>query len=357
MRERADDVVRLDGGRLAQVLDAHGALVRREQREQRARPVAAVRHEAEVGEGPLRRAHLVLLLGQLVGEGDKELAVPLALVGRQREDARQVVPLLAVLLLAEVAHDVAPALIRLREHVEQEQVHVVVQRLVVQEQLGQEAQVLAVHLLLAAVNLEHRHAVVPVNLVARRVQQLVLAQVPPQLLAALEECQRELGSAGKRLRQRTRARLQRCASARRGAHLAEEELGAVVVLGREGREVPGVHLVPPELDLQDVAHFRELLVLAQRRGVKLRVLLRGCRREEEEEQAACGASANTHSKRVRYAGAAEATSCTPEPFMCATLRAMLRCAPRRRKADASAAHGGGGWEQRTQRRRSGRAAR
>jgi hypothetical protein len=33
---------------------------------------------------------------------------------------------------------------------------------------------------------------VPVDLVARRVQQLVLAQVPPQLVAALEERQREL---------------------------------------------------------------------------------------------------------------------------------------------------------------------
>jgi hypothetical protein len=33
---------------------------------------------------------------------------------------------------------------------------------------------------------------VAVNLVARRVQQLILAQVPPQLVAALEKREREL---------------------------------------------------------------------------------------------------------------------------------------------------------------------
>lgn len=48
--------------------------------------------------------------------------------------------------LAEVPDQVSASLVHLTEHVEEEGVHVVVQRLVVQEQLGQQAQVLAVHL-------------------------------------------------------------------------------------------------------------------------------------------------------------------------------------------------------------------
>ena len=50
-------------------------------------------------------------------------------------------------------HDVRAALVILTEHVKEEQVDVVVQRLVVQEELGQVAQVLAVQLLLLAVHL------------------------------------------------------------------------------------------------------------------------------------------------------------------------------------------------------------
>ena len=60
------------------------------------------RHLAEVGQRPLRGAYFALDLRQLVGEGDEELAVALALVCRQCEDARQVVADLGVLLLAEV---------------------------------------------------------------------------------------------------------------------------------------------------------------------------------------------------------------------------------------------------------------
>jgi len=49
---------------------------------------------------------------------------------------------------------VRPALVHLAEHVEQEQVDVVVERLVVEEELDQEAQVLAVDLVGVAVHLE-----------------------------------------------------------------------------------------------------------------------------------------------------------------------------------------------------------
>ena len=51
-----------------------------------------------------------------------------------------------MLLLGEVAHNVCHARVALAQDVEEEEVDVVVERLVVQEQLGQVAQVLAVGL-------------------------------------------------------------------------------------------------------------------------------------------------------------------------------------------------------------------
>mmetsp|Transcript_41598 Transcript_41598/g.106452 ORF Transcript_41598/g.106452 Transcript_41598/m.106452 type:complete len:349 (+) Transcript_41598:700-1746(+) len=214
--------------------------------QQHARPVAAVAHLPQVAQRPLRRAHAPLLFGELVREGDEEAAVALALVRRQREDARQVVLLLRGLLLGKVAHHVVPRGVVLREDVEQEGVHVVVERLVVQEELGEVAQVLAVHLLLAPVHLKHGDVAVAVDLVAGRVQHRVLAQVAHHHVALLEEVEREL---------------------------AKVQLLDVVVLCREGRKVPGVHVVAAQLDHVDVLHLGELLVLAQRVGVKLGVLL------------------------------------------------------------------------------------
>ena len=48
------------------------------------------------------RPHLALKLGQLVAHGDEELPVAFALVGREGQDAGEVVALLAALLLAEI---------------------------------------------------------------------------------------------------------------------------------------------------------------------------------------------------------------------------------------------------------------
>ena len=54
-------------------------------------PVRAVGELAEVGEGLLGAAGDALHLGELVAEGDEQLAVPLALVRRQDHDAGHVV--------------------------------------------------------------------------------------------------------------------------------------------------------------------------------------------------------------------------------------------------------------------------
>ena len=59
------------------------------------------------------------------------------------------------------------------EHVEEKDAHILVQVLVVEEELRQEGEVLAVDRILVAVDLEHRHCVllVAVDFVAGRVEE------------------------------------------------------------------------------------------------------------------------------------------------------------------------------------------
>ena len=55
------------------------------------------------------------LFAELVGKSDEHSPVALPLVGRESQDARQVVPEVGVLLLAEVSHGVEPEVVPL-EH-------------------------------------------------------------------------------------------------------------------------------------------------------------------------------------------------------------------------------------------------
>lgn len=96
--QRAHNVLRLDARAQAELLERHARLpVQRG--EQDIAPVAPIAQLAEVRQGLLRRPHLLLPLRQLVGQRDEELAVAVALVGREGQDARQVVVLPAALLL------------------------------------------------------------------------------------------------------------------------------------------------------------------------------------------------------------------------------------------------------------------
>ena len=63
-------------------------------------------HLAEVRQRPLWSSTLALLLGQLIRKLHDEAAVALLLVGREDQDAGQVVVLHRVLLFRKVAHDV-----------------------------------------------------------------------------------------------------------------------------------------------------------------------------------------------------------------------------------------------------------
>mmetsp|Transcript_158 Transcript_158/g.437 ORF Transcript_158/g.437 Transcript_158/m.437 type:complete len:335 (+) Transcript_158:66-1070(+) len=239
--ERGDDVLGAEGSHVRKLLDGDGPLVFRQDLKELARPVATVAHEPQVRKRSLGRAELLLALGELVGEPDHKLAVASSLVAGQREDARQVVVLLGNALLGEVANHVRALVVARADHVEEEGLHVVVESLVVQEELREQAQVLAEDALHARVYLVHRHFAVSVDLVARRVEALA-----PRPHVALQ-----LALPGKVVE----------------VVLAPVERVAVGVLLWEGREVPRVHLVLADGDTRDVLHLCRLLVLLERDGV------------------------------------------------------------------------------------------
>ena len=60
-----------------------------------------------------------------------------------------------------------PLAVPLSQHVEEERLHIKVEGLVLQEELGHEAEVLAVHLVLLPIHLEEGEPLVAVDLVTR----------------------------------------------------------------------------------------------------------------------------------------------------------------------------------------------
>ena len=201
-------------------------------------PVAPVAQEAEIGEGLLGRARLGLDLGQLVAELDEHLAVAESLVGRQRQYARHVVVLGGLLLLGEVADNVEAVGVVLGEYVEQEGVRVVVQEFVVEEELGEQAQVLRVGLVLAAVDLEERERMLAVDLVAGRMVELALDAVPLQALHRRHELQAVL------------------------AHVHDRTLRELL---RIGREVPRLDEMSTQIDRLNVLDARDDVLVRRRR--------------------------------------------------------------------------------------------
>ena len=73
-----------------------------------------------------------------------------------------------MLLLREVAEDVAATPISLGHHVEEKWLNVEIERLVFQEQLGHQTQVLAVDFVLFSVHFEHGEMILAVNFISRR---------------------------------------------------------------------------------------------------------------------------------------------------------------------------------------------
>lgn len=224
-------IPRRHGAQGPQLLDVDFPAPVRQKIHNRLLPIRAVAQQAEIAERLLRTAELALSFRKLVAEGDQQPAEALALVLRQRENARDVVALCALLFLGEVPDQMAAVPVARGHAVEQEGVDVVVQRLMVEEQLAQQAQVATPTALAAAVDLEEADVVVAVDFVAGGVQERAFGAV------ALE------GPPGAEIRQ---------------AELADVDHVFFGEGQRVGREVPGLHFVRAHLHAAEIAHPRNL---------------------------------------------------------------------------------------------------
>lgn len=115
----------------------------------------------------------------------------------------------------------APLLVILRQHVKQKRLHVVIQRLVIEEQLRQQTQILTVDLVHVPVDFEHGNLAAPVDLGGGRVSPRALVLMPFQHRFALGVLQTEL---------------------------AEEQLGQSRVFLRKRARIPRLNFVLAEFD-------------------------------------------------------------------------------------------------------------
>lgn len=66
-------------------------------------------------------------------------------------------------LFGKIADQMAALLVVFRQHIEQERLHIVVQRFVIQKQLRQQTQILTVDLVHVAIDFEHRQIFAAIN--------------------------------------------------------------------------------------------------------------------------------------------------------------------------------------------------
>ena len=210
-----------------------------EKLEQRLAPVLAVAEQSEVRERLLRAAELALALAELVAELDEDAAPALALVLGQAEDAGDVVALCAFFLFAEVADEVAAVLVARRHAVEEEGVDIVVEGLVVEEELAEEAEVAAPGALAAAVDFEEGDVVVAVDFVSGWVLEGTFLAVSLEGLFAGEVAQ---------------------------AELVDVDFVGVGEGGWVRGEVPRLHFVFAHLEFGEVAHKVQLRVVLDHRA-------------------------------------------------------------------------------------------
>lgn len=232
--QRMQHIPRRHGRQTPQLLHATLALLPRLVRQQihdRLRPEGAIPQQPQIAERLLRAPELALPFAQLVAEGDEQLAEAHALVLGEGEDARDVVPLGGFFLFREIADEVAAVRVARVHAVEEEGVDVVIQRLVIEEQLAQQAKVATPAALAAAVDLEEGDVIVAVDFVARGVQKGALGAVPRELLQVVVVGEAEL------------------------ADVDHVRLGEGL---RVRGEIPGLHLVLAHLDALQVAHTADL---------------------------------------------------------------------------------------------------
>lgn len=125
-----------------------------EQLRERLPPVLSVTQKTKITERLLWRTELAFALAELVTEGDEQSPVSTPLVLGQGQDTSEVVTLSGVLLLGEVSDKMATRLVPRAHAIEEEGVDVVVERLVVEEELAQQAEVPTPGPLTSTVHLE-----------------------------------------------------------------------------------------------------------------------------------------------------------------------------------------------------------
>jgi len=74
----------------------------------------------------------------------------------------------------------ATTIIALSQNIEEEGFNVVVERLVVEEQLGKKTEILTIYLVLLPVDLEHREIGIAIYFIPRRMSQSALQLMPKQ---------------------------------------------------------------------------------------------------------------------------------------------------------------------------------
>jgi len=152
--QRRDDVVGANGSACSEVFDRQVAALCTQCFEEHLGPIGPKGELAQIGKGLLGRPDLALAQRDVVGEVDQKFAIAFPLMLRQDQNAGDVIPFRRALLLREVARERLGARgILLAEHVEEKRVDVIVQRLVIEEELGEEAEALAVHLGCGAIHL------------------------------------------------------------------------------------------------------------------------------------------------------------------------------------------------------------
>merc|ERR1719220_830950 len=209
-----DDVCLCNAGDGAQFPNAESPSEVPQYLEEDPAPVTSVTQFPHVTQGLLRAANHPLHLAQLVGEGNQELAVAFPLVGRQGKNAGNIVPVWGLLFFGEISHYVGPVFVDLTQDVEDEGLHIEIQSLVIQEQFGQQAEVLTVELAFLPVNLEYAGRSLPVDLfTACWLVDLTVGHVAPVGLLVLHVLQ---------------------------TILTDPQLGTLPVLLGVRREIPGV---------------------------------------------------------------------------------------------------------------------
>lgn len=126
------------------------------------------------------------------------------------------------------------AVVELSHHVEQEGVCVVVESLVVEEELGQQTEILSIAFVFSTIDLEKRNRLLPVNLISRRVSKVAFGNVSLQAFSTFSIFETKLTNV--------------------------DALESAQFL-RVGRKVPGLDSMLSQFDELDVLHSRNDIVV------------------------------------------------------------------------------------------------